>query len=179
MFSLTFSPAVIAKTKKMKKFLFSTLILSMFFSCQMKHSMTPAPAAELTAAPAAEGGPEILFLQVKVWKKETAYGAEVQSKKQVAGLLNRDIRGMQPNEGEWLVSFLDKNNQVIEQVAVPDPLNEHYETTDDQGKLLTVEVKKEEADCFIRVQYDSRFSSLQIEQIAASQQRTKIIFLKL
>ncbi len=163
----------------MRNFLFYTSVFLVLFSCQRKHSMTTTAPTEPAAAPAAEGGPEILFLQVKVWKKGTGYGAELQSKKQVAGLLNRDIRGVQLNEGEWLVSFLDKNNKVIDEVAVLNPLEEHYESTDDQGKLLTVEVKKEEADCFIRVQYDSRFSSLQIEQIAASKQRTKIISLKL
>lgn len=163
----------------MKKFLFYTSLFLMLFSCQMKHSMTPAAATEPTAAPTVEGGPEILFLQLKVWKKDGGYAGEVLSKKQVAGLLNRDIRGVQLNEGEWLASFLDKNNKVIEQVSILDPLNEHYETADEQGKLRTIEVKKEEADCFIRVQYDARFSSLQIEQIAASKQRTKIISLKL
>ena len=134
--------------------------------------MTPTVPTE-SAAAAAE--PEILFLHLKVWKKEDGYGAEMQNKQQVAGLLNRDLRGVQMTEGEWLVSFLDNKKNMVEQVTILNPLEQHYETADDKGNLRSIEVKKQEADCFIRVQYNPRFSGLQIEQIGPSRQRTKII----
>lgn len=98
-------------------------------------------------------------------------------KQQVPGRLHQDIRGVQLIEGHWLVSLLDDQKRMVAQVVVSNPLDEHYETTDDQGRLMSVEVKKQEADCFVRVQYDPRFSRVQIEQIGPSKQRIPIIFI--
>ena len=156
----------------MKYIFFNFVALFSLFSCQMKHTIAPTQPGELTAA--AEE-PEILFLHLKVWKKEGGYAAEMQTKQQVAGLLDRDLRGVQLIEGQWLVSFLDDKQHMVAQVSIANPLEEHYETTDDHGQLRGIDIKKQEADCFVRVQYSPRFSSLQIEQIGASQQRTKII----
>lgn len=160
----------------MKNTLLALLATAIFLSCQAQRftAMTPATAQKSETA-----APEILFLQVSVWKRDTVYGAELRQKQRVAGLLNRDLRGVQWKEGQWLVNFLDAQDNIIAQVTVLNPLEEHYETEGVNGELRQVEVKKQVADCFIRVQYDARFSSIRIEQIQPFQQLSPIISLSL
>ena len=149
-----------------------TLLLLSFaavlLSCKGQHSVvaTPLPAI-----------PEILFLQLKVWKTGTDYKAEIQQKQRVPGLLPSNIRSMPLPEGQWMISFFDQHDQVLTRVSIPNPLEDHYETGDENGQLHAVEVIKDQADCFIRVQYDSHFYSFQIDQIEAGQKRWPIISL--
>lgn len=160
------------------KYQFIIISLFMLFSCHSPQSAAKEQLVEFTAAGAAE--PEILFLQLKVWKqKDGIYGAEMENKQQVKGVLNSDLRGVQASEGEWLVTFLDAKKKMVSQVVILNPLEEHYEVSDDKGQLRPVEVKKEEAQCFIRVQYEPRFSALQFEQIINSKERIPLFSINL
>ena len=158
----------------MRHFLLPIMAIFMLFSCHPQRSAVIVQPEETSAT---NGEPKIMFLQLKVWKKETGYGGEIKDKKQVPGRLNQDIRGVQLSQGEWLISFLDKKDKMVTQVTILNPLEEHYETTDDNGQLRGVEVKKDAADCFVRVQYDPRFAAIQIEQIGPAQQLTRILSL--
>ncbi len=151
-------------------------ILFLFYACQTQRPAAPTPSLEQSVA---KGGPEILFLQLKVWKTADRYGAGLLQQRRVAGRLKRDLQGTPPAVGQWIVYLLDAKQQVVDQVSIPDPLEEHFETTDDQGRMRGVDVHKTEADCLIRVQYDPRFAAVRIEQIGTQQQYVPIISMNL
>ena len=154
------------------------LLILLFQLCTCR-TQRPAAVSTSSAGTAAPDQPEILFLQLKVWKTADRYGGELLQQRRVAGLLKRDLKPAAAATGQWLVRFLDAGQQVVDQIAIPNPLEEHYETTDEEGQLLRVDVNKPEANCFIRVQYDPRFAAVQIEQSGTQEQRIPIITLNL
>ena len=155
----------------MKRFYFF-FSLFLVFSCHRQSQST-----QTTPQLAVSEAPQILFLQFKVSKKEATYEAKITSKKAVAGILDRDLGGLKLFENQWLISFLDDKKNVLEQVVVPNPLDEHFEVADDKGVFKGVEVKKNEAEFFCRVQSNPKFSSLQVEQILQAQKKEKLFSL--
>jgi hypothetical protein len=119
----------------------------------------------------------ILFLQVRATKTGETYSAKVLKKMEVAGVLNRGTRGVQYLENQWLISFLDKKNNLIDQITMHNPLEEHYEVADDKGQFKSVEVKKVEADFFFRVPYNPLIKSLQVEQMLSAENKKKLFSL--
>ena len=113
----------------MKRFYFF-ISLFLVFSCHRQSQST-----QTTPQLAVSEAPQILFLQFKVSKKEATYEAKITSKKAVAGILDRDLGGLKLFENQWLISFLDDKKNVLEQVVVPNPLDEHFEVADDKGVL--------------------------------------------
>jgi len=156
----------------MKSSLLALMTLSVFLSCQVQR---PIPVAASVATMA----PEILFLQVHIWKNDAGYRAEVRQQRRVAGQLLHDLQDAPRLKGQWLISLLDAEDQLITQITLANPLQERYETEGIDGQLRTVEINKEEADCFIRVQYDRRFARLRIGEIANSTTSNPIIYLHL
>ena len=121
--------------------------------------------------------PSILFLQVKVSKKEDIYEAKILNRMEVAGILDRDARGVQLIENQWLVSFFDNKNKLLDQITVPNPLDEHFEVADDKGQFKSVEIKKVEAEFFFRVPNNPLIKSLQVEHILPSENKKKLFSL--
>ena len=154
------------------------LLILLFQLCTCR-TQRPAAVSTSSAGTAAPDQPEILFLQLKVWKTADRYGGELLQQRRVAGLLKRNLLEAAPATGQWLVRFLDADRQLVEQVTIPNPLEEHHETTDEEGQLRRVDVNKTEADCLIRVCYNPRFAAVQIELVTAQQQRIPVITLNL
>lgn len=149
------------------------IILSFFYSCH-KHNIPTQTSATPTAAATA---PSILFLQIKVSQKEDVFDAKIINRQEVAGILDKNLSGVQLYENQWLISFLDDKKSVLDQVVVPNPLDEHFEVADDKGQFKSVEVKKQEAEFFFRVQSNPKFKSLQVEQILPDQKKKQIFSL--
>ncbi|MBL7813969.1 MAG: hypothetical protein JNL70_03105 [Saprospiraceae bacterium] len=152
-----------------------TILFTVFtlFSChspqQISQKQTDEPPIVLP--------PQILFLQIKVFKKGDVVEAQIANRTTVAGILDRDARGLQLIENEWLISFYDKRKELLDQVTVPNPLHQHFEVADDNGQLKGVEVKKEEADFFFRVAHNPSFATIQVEQITANKQKINLFSL--
>ena len=121
--------------------------------------------------------PSILFLQIKVSKREETYEAKIVNKTEVAGILDRDSRGIQLFENQWLISLFDNKQKLLEQTTLANPLEEHFEVADDKGQFKNVEVKKQEAEFFFRIQNNPRFAMIQIEQILPSEKKKKLFSL--
>ncbi len=149
------------------------LLLLLFASCHKTGAVTQSKPILI----AAYAVPSILFLQLNVTKTGDIYTAKVLNKMEVAGVLDRDARGVQLIENQWLVSFFDNKNQRIDQISVPNPLEETFEVADDKGQFKSVEVKKIEADFFFRVPVNSSIKSLQVEQILPDKNKKKLFSL--
>ena len=156
----------------MKHFLYFAILI-LCSSCHRQGRIAQA----VPSSQAANQTPSILFVQMKISKKEETYEAEILSKKEVAGMLDKDIRGIQLYENQWFISFLDDEKNVLEQMTVQNPLEEHFEVADEKGQFKSVEVKKQEAEFFFRVQSNLKFSTIQIEEILPLQKKKKLISL--
>jgi hypothetical protein len=137
----------------------------------------PTQTTAIATPIASTTAPSIWFLQIKVSQKEAIYEAKIINRQEVAGILDKNLSGIQLYENQWLISFFDDKKNVLEQVTVPNPLNEHFEVADDKGQFKSVEVKKQEAEFFFRVQSNPKFKSLQVEQILPAQKKEKLFSL--
>lgn len=145
----------------------------MFGSCHKPKMPTQTVATQ----PISVAAPSILFLQIKVSRKEDIYEAQIISRQEVAGILDKNISGIQLYENQWLISFFDDKKNILDQIVVPNPLDEHFEVADDKGQFKNVEVKKQAAEFFFRVQSNPKFKSLQVEQILPDQKKKKLFSL--
>lgn len=155
------------------KLIFCLIIISLLSSCHKfsTRTQTVTPPTIIAAAPA------ILFLQIKVSQKEDVFDAKIINRQEVAGILDKNLSGVQLYENQWLISFLDDKKNVLDQVTVPNPLDEHFEVADDKGQFKSVEVKKQEAEFFFRVQSNPKITNLQVEQILPDQKKKKLFSL--
>jgi hypothetical protein len=135
------------------------------------------PTQTVATQPTSVAAPSILFLQIKVSRKEDIYEAQIISRQEVAGILDKNISGIQLYENQWLISFFDDKKNILDQIVVPNPLDEHFEVADDKGQFKNVEVKKQAAEFFFRVQSNPKFKSLQVEQILPDQKKKKLFSL--
>ncbi len=152
---------------------FCIALLFFLYGCQKRAvpSQTDTPSVTILNTP------QILFVQMQVSKKEAVYEAKITSKTVVKGILDRDTRGIQMIENQWIVSFLDDKKKILEQITIPNPLDEQFEVADDKGQFKNVEVHKQEADFFFRVQSNPHFNTIEIEQILPLQQKKKLFSL--
>jgi hypothetical protein len=156
----------------------SCLFLSAF-SCTKKASNLAKLHTE-TVQNALLAEPQILFLHLKIAQqdKNAPVIALVFDKKNVNGLLDKPLQGVQLLEGFWLINFLDVEQKIVAQEVVKDPINEHYEYLNEKEKLDNVTVVKKEADCFVRVQFDPRFQYIKGEFILAKNELKPIFQIK-
>lgn len=133
------------------------------------------PAQTKIALMPSESVPQILFLQIHVLQKATRYEAQITNRQIVEGILDRPLDGLQVFENQWLISFFDAKKKLLAQTTALNPLDEHFEVADDKGQFKAVDVKKNEADLFLRVQQNPKFASLQVEQILPAQKK-KLLF---
>ena len=155
----------------MKSFLYS---INFLFLCACYNQALPQ---QTLIAPSTE--PHILFLHLKVSKKEAAYEAQIISRQEVVGVLDKKLNGIQAIENQWLISFLDDKKNVLEQVTLDNPLDVHVELADDNGQFQNYAIKKNEAEFFFRVQHNPKFTSFQVEQILPNQKKEKLFSLNL
>lgn len=155
------------------KIIFCLIIISLLSSCHKfsTRAQTVTPPTIIATAPT------ILFLQIKVSQKEGVFDAKIINRQEVAGILDKNLSGVQLYENQWLINFLDDKKNVLDQVAVPNPLDEHFEVADDKGQFKSVEVKKQEAEFFFRVQSNPKITNLQVEQILPDQKKKKLFSL--
>ena len=156
----------------MKLFLY-LISFSFLASCHQQVVPTKTESKPILSATT----PSILFLQIKVSQKADTYEARIINRQDVAGILDRHLNNAPLFENQWLISFLDDKKNVLEQVAVPNPLDEHFEVADDKGQFKSVEVKKQEAEFFFRVQSNPKITRLQVEQILPNQNKKKLFSL--
>jgi hypothetical protein len=156
----------------MKQF---SLLLALLFLASCHKTGSPTQVKTILIAPSAV--PSILFLQVKVSQKEDMYEAKILNRMEVAGILDRDARGVQLIENQWLVSFFDSKNKLIDQITLPNPLEENFEVADDKGQFKNVEIKKVEAEFFFRVPNNPLIKTLQVEQILPILNKKKLFSL--
>ncbi len=156
-------------TYKMKQITLVIIAVCLFVACHRKGIITQTAIPVSTTAPLS-----ILFVQIKVSEKKDTFEAKIIHKKEVAGILDRDINGIQLLENQWLVSFLDSKKNILDQVVVPSPLAPHFEVADDNGVFKSIEIKKTEAEFFFRIQYNPQFSFLQVEEILSNKKKKKL-----
>lgn len=145
------------------------LMFSLFFSfaaCTNKANVvTNTPTIPTQTAIPDE--PQILFIQLKIVQKDknAPILATVASKKSVNGLLDKPLQGITLLQGQWLISLLDAEQKMVAQEVVQDPINQHFEYQNDQGKFDNKTVVKPETDCFVRVQNNPKFQYIKCELI--------------
>ena len=61
--------------------------------------------------------------------------------------------------------FRDKNDQILHTQYIENPLNQRMETTDEQGRLISTDVKFEEQSEMIRVNFRNDMTQLSITEI--------------
>ena len=120
---------------------------------------------------------QILFIQLKINQndEDASITANILNKKLVNGFLDKPLQGIVLIEGSWLISFLDAEQKILAQEVVKDPINQHFEYTNEKGKLDNVTVVKKETDCFVRVQFSPQFHYLKCEAIL-TQKKLKTFF---
>ena len=168
------------RNTRLSNFVIFALSIFALSSCAKKNIAVAATATTPSVISVSDE-PQILFIQLKILKKDknANYEASVVNKKSANGVLDKPLRGINLIEGRWLMSLLDVEQKVIAKEMILDPINEHLEYSDDKGKLQGVEVEKKETDCFVRVQNSPNFRFLKCELILANKQLKPLFLLKL
>jgi hypothetical protein len=156
----------------MKKWTFFVLMLfvfGLFCRCsKMKKARSANPSVELYTASNTEGGAEIFFWTFKAHRdgaKPCGERIESIGNKTVGGRLKNKLEQKEAlKDGHFLCRFWDDKNQILAEIQVEDPLFATVEYPTDNGKFERADLKKQEAEFFIRVQNDSRFKILTIEK---------------
>ncbi len=152
------------------------LITVLFFcSCQRQ----AIPSQTIDSYDKVDNTPKISFIQLKVSKKEAVFEGQIVSRQEVAGILPTPFNPVKASEGQWLLRFLDAQENVLEQVVLKNPLDTHLEFADDNGKFQVYTMKKQEAEIFFRVQYSPEFARLEVEQILPNEKKKKLFSLNL
>jgi len=148
------------------------LLLVTLSACRpaQKTSIQAAPASDTTSeAPTADpAAPQIAFFNIQMQRDSStkAITATLQKTHIVDGQLKKDINQEARRVPNGLLcSFLDKDQQLIKQVVLENPLQKWVEYTNAEGQLQSKMITPDQGSFFIRTQWQANMHLLQLQAI--------------
>ena len=127
--------------------------------------------------------PTILFLHLWVVKDSLSGTENVRLHDLIwtNGTLKKvgDEHGRHLNASHLIHSFLDHEEQPVQQVVTEHPLRQRYEHVGEDGQFRSTVVDLQEAQLALRIQWDKRIRYLRVESIHHSGKKAEIAMLSI